>query len=47
MRAEGPIYYLTKLGMALNEYKINTEAHYLYYITKRVFRKKKLFILFN
>ena len=27
MRAEGPNHYPYTLGMALNEYRINTEAH--------------------
>ena len=30
MRAEGPNHYPYTLGMALNEHKINTEAHYLF-----------------
>ena len=30
MRAEGPNYYPYKLGKALNEYRINTDAHYLF-----------------
>ena len=37
MRAEGPNHYPYTLGMALNQYKIDTEAHYLHYITKPLF----------
>ena len=37
MRAEGPNYYPHTLGMALNQYKIDTEAHYWFYITKLLF----------
>ena len=37
MRAEGPNHYPYTLGMALNQYKIDTEAHYLHYITKSSF----------
>ena len=29
MRAEGPNQYPYTLGLALNEYKINTKDHYL------------------
>ena len=31
MWAGGPNHYPYTLGMALNEYRINTEAHYLFY----------------
>ena len=37
MRAEGPNHYPYTLGMALNQYKIDIEAHYLHYITKPLF----------
>ena len=38
MRAKVLNHYPYTLGMALNEYRINTEAHYLYYITKRAYK---------
>ena len=34
MRAEGPNHYPYILGMALNQYRIDTDDHYLHYITK-------------
>ena len=34
MRAEGPKHYPYILGMALNQYRIDTDDHYLHYITK-------------
>ena len=37
MRAEGPNHYPYTLGMALNQYKIDTKGHYLHYITKSLF----------
>ena len=37
MRTEGPSHYPYILGMALNLYRIDNEAHYLYYITKPLF----------
>ena len=38
MRAKGPNHYHYTLGMALNQYKLDTEAaHYLHYITKSLF----------
>ena len=45
MRAEGPNHYPYILGMALNQYRIDTEDHYLHYITKPLF-KNILKILF-
>ena len=44
MRAEGPNHYPYTLGMALNQYKIDTEAHYLHYITKSSFND--IFLLY-
>ena len=38
MRAEGPNHYPYILGMALNQYRIDTEDHYLHYITKPLFK---------
>ena len=38
MRAEGPNHYSYILGMALNQYRIDTEDHYLHYITKPLFK---------
>ena len=38
MKADNPNHYPCTLGMVLNEYKINTETPYLYYITKRTFK---------
>ena len=38
MRAEGPNYYPFILGMALSQYRIDTEDHYLHYITKPLFK---------
>ena len=39
MRAEDSNHYPYTLGMALNQYKIDTKAHYLHYITKQLFNK--------
>ena len=33
----GPNHYPYILGMALNQYKLDTEAHYLCYLTKLLF----------
>ena len=38
MRAEGPNHYPNILGMTLNLYRIDTEDHYLHYITKPLFK---------
>jgi len=38
MRAEGPNHYPYILGMALDQYRIHTEDHYLHYITKPLFK---------
>ena len=43
MRAEGPNHYPYILGIALNQYRIDTEAQYLHYITKPLF--KNVFLL--
>ena len=43
MRAEGPNHYPYILGMALNQYRIDTEDHYLHYITKPLF--KNIFLI--
>ena len=40
-RAEGPNHYPYALGMALNEYRVNTEDHYLFQITAREKKNKK------
>ena len=37
MRAEGLNHYTYILGMTLNQYRIDTEVHYLHYITKPIF----------
>ena len=37
MSAEEPNHYPYTLEMALNQYKIDTKAHYLHYITKQLF----------
>ena len=38
MRVEGPNHYPYILEMALNQYRIDTVDHYLYYITKPLFK---------
>ena len=38
MKAEGPNHYSYILVMALNQYRIDTEDHYLHYIIKPLFK---------
>ena len=44
MRAEGPNHYPYILGMALNQYRVDTEDYYLNYITKPFIKNSNCYV---